>query len=117
SAIMDARHFVVGDTLRNGTPITIRAVRSDDRERIERAFAALDRESVYTRFFTYKKALTDSELSWIDRLDFVREVMLVATTRVAGDEIVIGSARYVAEAGDDHATAAEIAFTVEEQYQ
>jgi RimJ/RimL family protein N-acetyltransferase len=47
-------------------------------------------------------------------MDFVRELMLVATVHSAPDEIVVGSARYVAP---ERACAAEVAFTVEEDYQ
>ena len=50
-------------------------------------------------------------------MDFVRDVMLVVTTRVDGRDVVIASARYVAQ-GDGAAPAtAEVAFTVEEDYQ
>jgi RimJ/RimL family protein N-acetyltransferase len=113
----DARNYRAEDTLRNGIVITIRAVRSDDRERLSNAFAKLERESVYTRFFTYKKALSATELGHIDTMDFVRDVMLVVTTRPDGDEIVIASARYVANDTDEEGVSAEVAFTVEEDYQ
>ena len=114
--MIDACDYRSDETLRDGTPITIRAVRADDRDRIAQAFAALDRESIYTRFFTNKPALSDAELARLDAMDFVNEVMLVATIMRSGAEIVIGSARYIADpsvAG----RAAEIAFTVEEDYQ
>jgi RimJ/RimL family protein N-acetyltransferase len=114
---MDARTFVVEDTLRDGTQVTFRAVRPDDRARIAKAFAGLERESVYTRFFSYKSELSPAELARIDTMDFVRDVMLVATTRRAQDEIVIASARYVAHDDADGRLAAEVAFTVEEDYQ
>lgn len=112
----DARHFAVEDTLRNGTRITIRAIRPDDRERIAKAFGQLDRESVYTRFFAYKNELSAADLARIDTMDFVRDVVLVATIRFAGDETVIASGRYVAHAAPDGTLVAEVAFTVEEDY-
>jgi RimJ/RimL family protein N-acetyltransferase len=112
----DARHFAVEETLRDGTRITIRAVRPDDRERIAKAFGQLDRESVYTRFFAYKSELSAAELARIDTMDFVRDVMLVATIRSAGDETVIAGARYIAHAATDGTLIAEVAFTVEEDY-
>ncbi len=113
----DARNFSVDDTLRNGLRVTIRAVRTEDRVRIAKAFEQLDRESVYTRFFSYKSELSASELDQIDAMDFVRDVMLVVTTSADGDEIVIASARYVAHDLADGTCAAEVAFTVEEDYQ
>lgn len=115
--MMDARTFVVEDTLRDGTRVTIRAVRADDRARIVKAFANLERESVYTRFFGYKSELSAVELARIESIDFIRDVMLVVTIRRPQEEIVIASARYVAHDDIDDRFAAEIAFTVEEDYR
>jgi GNAT superfamily N-acetyltransferase len=115
--MIDARDFAVEDTLRDGTRVTIRAVRPDDQERIARAFGQLEQESVYTRFFSYKKELTAGEFARLDHMDFVSEVMLVVTTQINNEEIVIASGRYVAEGGAAGERSAEVAFTVEEGYQ
>ena len=112
-----ARDFRVEYTLRNGTSITLRAARPDDRERVANAFAQLDRETLYTRFFTYKNTLSAQELERIDTVDFVRDVMLVATTRSGNVEIVIGSGRYIANDAPHGIPTAEVAFVVEEDYQ
>ena len=92
--------------------ITIRAVRPDDRERIVKAFQALDPESIYQRFFALKKRLSDEELRRLTESDGVRDVVLVATVASNDQEIIIGLGRY-ARTG----TSGEIAFTVEEDYQ
>ena len=113
----DARHFAVTESLRDGTRVTIRAARADDVERIATAFGKLAKESVYTRFFAYKDALDASELDRLATMDFVRDVMLVATASRADEEIVVGSARYVAHDDAGGKPVAEIAFTVEEDYQ
>jgi len=112
-----ARDFSAKETLRNGIEVVIRAVRPDDRERIAEAFAKLDRESVYTRFFSYKGALSDAELRQIETMDFVRDVMLVVTTGVGGRETVIASARYIVLPDSAGPPRAEVAFTVEEDFQ
>ncbi len=111
----DVRHFSVCETLRDGTPITIRAVHADDAERLAKAFAGLEAHSVYTRFFAMKKVLTPAELARIGTMDFVREVMLVATVDAGDAETIVGSARYVAV--DAEGATAEVAFVVEEDYQ
>jgi RimJ/RimL family protein N-acetyltransferase len=113
----DARDFVAAETLRNGAALTIRAIRPDDRDRISRAFRALERESVYSRFFSLRNEPTAAELSRLDTIDFVREVILVATIEAGGDETIIGSATYVALTDVATPHAAEIAFVVEEDYQ
>lgn len=115
--MIDARHFAVEDTLRNGVAVTIRAVRPDDRDRIAKAFRGLDPESVYTRFFMFKNELSAAELAQVGTMDFSRDVMLIATIPDSGEEIVIGSARYVGNGRADGPRDAEVAFTVEEDYQ
>ena len=115
-AAPDARDYRVEDVLHDGTAVTFRAARPEDAARIVRAFEGLDRESVYTRFFGYRSGPTPRELARLAGIDFVNEVMLLATTAQRGDEIVIGGARYVA-GGNGGAGSAEVAFTVEEDYQ
>ena len=56
----DPGDFTVSATLRNGLAMTIRALRPDDQERIARAISELDRESIYTRLFTYRRELSHS---------------------------------------------------------
>lgn len=104
-------------TLRDGTQITIRPARPDDRERFERAFAALDRESVYTRFFAYRSELGDAEYARLADMDYAREAILVATVEGDGGETIVGSCRYVTGNPPRHPPTAEVAFTIEEDYQ
>ena len=56
--------------LKDGTPVTIRAIRKDDKKRILDAFRALDREAVYRRFFSPKEDLTGAELEQVTDVDF-----------------------------------------------
>lgn len=113
----DVRAYNVPSVLKNGVKVTIRAVRSDDRDRIVTAFSNLERETIYSRFFTYKDELSDAELRQITEMDFVRHVMLVVTTCTEASEIVIGSGSYNAYVAPDGSRAAEVAFVVEEDYQ
>lgn len=113
----DPRAFATSETLRNGLAVTIRALRADDRERMARAIRGLDRESIYTRLFTYRNELTEAGLDRVMSFDPENEVALVVTTKVADGEIIIGAGRYVASAPRDGERAAEVAFTVEEDYQ
>jgi len=94
------------------TGITIRAVRPDDRERIVKAFRGLDPETIRKRFFGPKKALSDEELRRLTESDGVRDVVLVATVASVDQEVIVGLGRYAR-----NGTSAEIAFTVEEDYQ
>ena len=68
--MIDARNYTASETLRDGTPVTVRAIRREDGSGILAAFDRLDRESVYTRFFTYRKELSDADLRGLTEVDF-----------------------------------------------
>jgi GNAT superfamily N-acetyltransferase len=113
----DPRTYCAQEILRDGTPVTIRAIRKSDKARVLAAFRALDREGVYRRFFSPKADLTDAELDQVTDVDFRQMVALVATCSQAnGEEIVIGDGRYATIRGGkpEHA---ELAFIVAEPYR
>lgn len=115
---IDVRHYHATETLRDGTPVTLRATRPDDRERVRRAFLELDPESVYTRLFRFKKDLTDDELTRLTEPDFDRHITLLVTIGDGDDPTAIAAANCVVlDPPDRPATRAEVAFTVEEDYQ
>jgi len=92
--------------------VSLRAVRPDDRERIVKAFQALEGRSVYLRFFAYKKELSEEELRRVTQCDGVTEAVLVATVGSGDRETVVGLGSYVR-----NGSAADIAFAVEEDFQ
>jgi RimJ/RimL family protein N-acetyltransferase len=113
----DPREFAVPATLRNGTPVTIRAVHPDDGGRIHDAFRHLGRQTVYNRFMGYKRDVTEAELRHITGVDFDRDVALLVTIGSGDTEEVIGGASYFAIDSNTPSHSAELAFTVEEEYQ
>jgi len=112
----DPRDFAVTETLRNGIAVTIRALRADDRERMATAVRNLDRESIYTRFFSYRTELTEAGLDRIMRFDPDSEVVLVVTAGTGPDEAIVGAGRYVVAGTQDACRTAEVAFMVEEDF-
>jgi GNAT superfamily N-acetyltransferase len=112
----DEHRCAVTETLRNGMPVTIRAVGPDDRDRIVAAFHKLEPASIYTRFFTYKDELSDAELKHFTEVDFDRRVVLLVTTGSGADETVIGAGSYTACARSEGVRGAEVGFIVEEDY-
>lgn len=110
--MVDARDYAASETLRSGLAVTIRALRSDDRERVAAAVRGLDRESIYFRLFSYRNQLSEAGLDRIMRFDPASEVVLLATMSAGADERVIGSARYVVTSPG----MAEVAFMVEEDF-
>ena len=94
---MDPRHYVASEALKDGTLVTIRAIRLDDADALLKAFNDLDRESVYRRFFTPKKELTDDELAQLTDVDFSRVVALLVTKQTGEGEVLMGGGRYAAD--------------------
>ena len=115
--MMDARNYSARETLRDGLEVTIRAIRPDDRDALLAAFLALDPKSIRLRFFGPKKDLSDRELAAATDVDFVRIVALVTCIHDGAGERIIGAGRYVATGDSDPPDQAEVAFTVEEDYQ
>ena len=113
----DDFRFAQTATLRDGRAATIRLMRPDDKQRLIDAFAKLDCQSIYTRFFGFRKELPQGPLNRIDRIDLVRLAALVVTLGEGDDETVIGSASYVADTAADGVREAEVAFTIEEDFQ
>lgn len=116
--MLDPQSYAFKETLKDGTVVTVRAAHTDDGPRIRRAFENLDRDTVYRRFFGVKTEVSDSELSKITDMDFDRNVSLLVTIPSSDDdEIVIGGASYLSVAADSPERSAEVAFTIEEDYQ
>jgi GNAT superfamily N-acetyltransferase len=116
-AAVDARRFRAVDVLKDGARVTFRAVTSEDRKRIVRAFHCLEPETIYSRFFAFKGSVTDAELDLIASFDFVDDVMLVATIGDGDGDAVIGAGSYHVCGEADERRVAEVAFVVEEDYQ
>ena len=115
--MIDARNYAASETLRDGTPVTVRAIRRGDCSGILAAFERLDRESVYTRFFTYKKELSDADLRGLTDVDFDHVVALVVTREKGGIETLMGGGRYCSEVPLQGAQSAELAFITANDYQ
>lgn len=104
-------------TLRDGRAALIRVMHPDDKQRLQTAFAKLDPQSIYTRFFSFRRELPERALERIAQIDFVNLAGLVVTIGIGADETVIGGASYVGRTADDGAKVAEVAFTIEEDFQ
>jgi RimJ/RimL family protein N-acetyltransferase len=112
---MDARSYAVSETLKDGTAVTVRAIRPGDAGALLEAFKSLDRESVYRRFFSPKKELTEAELTQLSDVDFSRVVALLVAKQTGEHEVLMGGGRYASSGpGSDQA---EIAFMTAGDYR
>jgi acetyltransferase len=82
--------------LADGRTVTIRPIRADDARRIGRFLAATSAESLYGRFHQWVVAPTARLVHFLTAIDPDRCMAFVCTTRAAGDEAIVGEARYVA---------------------
>jgi RimJ/RimL family protein N-acetyltransferase len=114
NGINNPSRYHADETLRDGGLVHVRAITPDDRDRLAAHFHSLSEESVYHRFFGLKHHLSEQELTYLTRLDFVNHVGLVATLYLDGNEQFIGVARYIR--GDD-LKRAEVAFAVSDAHQ
>jgi RimJ/RimL family protein N-acetyltransferase len=115
--INDPSQFRQVSALRDGRPVLIRAARADDRERLVTAFQGLDRQTIYTRYFSFRKSLSETELKRLEEADFSRYILLVATLGSGTEEIIIAGASCVVTDAAGPVPTAELAFMVEEDYQ
>lgn len=115
--IDELTNYRVTERLRNGSEVTIRAIRPEDKELVLEAFKGLEENTIYMRFFTLKKDVTERELKWATEVDFSRTVALVACILESGRERIIGGGRYITVSGTDMPSGAEVAFVVEEDFQ
>jgi RimJ/RimL family protein N-acetyltransferase len=112
----DLRNYRAVEQLRNGMTVIVRAIRPDDKERLLDAFRNLEKESVYTRFFTAKSELSDREIKWATEVDFEKNMALVVTISEGKDETIIGGGRYISYDVPGGLRNAELAFMVEEDF-
>ena len=108
--MIDVLNYAAAETLKDGTPITVRAIRAEDRQGVLDAFGKLDRDAVYTRFFSFKKALTDTELDQLTVVDPEHVVALVAVAPGKSHETLLGGGRYCSEQPLHVSHGAELAF-------
>jgi RimJ/RimL family protein N-acetyltransferase len=100
-------------TLRDGSRVTVREVRPEDRDLFVAGFEELSPESRYRRFMFHKKKLADNELDFFTHVDHHDHEAIGAIDEERGRGV--GVARMVR--CDDDPEAAEAAVTVVDGWQ
>ena len=85
--------------LRDGRNVTLRAIRADDKEKLQEALRALSAQSSYYRFFSPLRELSPQLLERATNPEAGRELQLVAVAREGERERIVGGARCAASAG------------------
>ena len=110
---MEVTKYEAVETLRDGRLFRVRALKPDDRAGLRAAANQSSAQSLYRRFFSPKRNLTEDEVAYFMDVDFTGHVALVAELEKDGRGVIIGGGRYVLiEPGK-----AEVAFMVIDRYQ
>ena len=95
--------------LRDGGTAHLRPIRPEDADLLRRFYSRLSDETIYFRFFSLYRQLSDKDVIKFTVVDHVDRVALIATV---GDEM-IGVVRYERVGPDE----AEVAFNIEDAHQ
>jgi acetyltransferase len=98
----------------DGTPVTVRSMRPEDREIEDRFVRELSPDSRYLRFHAALRQLSPGMLERFTHPDYPSEMALIATIAEGGGERQIGVARYHRVPATD---CAEVAVVVADDWQ
>ena len=99
--------------LRDGAVVGVRALRPDDRQRLQELHARLSPDTIVFRFFRALPQLNDDTARHLTHLDYDGRMALAATEGHGADERLLAVVRYERI----NSTTAEAAFVVEDAWQ
>jgi GNAT superfamily N-acetyltransferase len=112
-AALQAKDYSATETLQDGRTVAVRALRPEDRAGLLAAVGRTSDQSLYRRFFGFKRGFTDQEVDFYVNVDFVGHVALVALLIEDDRPVIVGGGRYiVVQPGQ-----AEVAFAVDDAHQ
>lgn len=101
--------------LRDGTKVRLRPIVPEDEPLLHEAVASMSERSVYFRFFSPLKRMSDALAHRLAVVDYSDRFALVATlSKPSGQERIVGVARYDRARGTD---VAEVALAVIDEFQ
>jgi len=103
-------------TLPDGSHIIIRPIQPEDAEGLHVTFGMLSAQSIYFRFMSHKKMLTDAEAEHFANVDYHTQMAFVAVEEKNGTPLILGVSRY-ALLDPAQPDLAESAVVVGDEYQ
>jgi len=103
-------------TLKDGVEVTIRPIEPEDAVLLKAGFLRLSQESIYYRFMSDKRYLSDEEALRFASVDYQTRMAFIATTLDDGEEYLAGVARYEILL-PSHPDTAEAAIVVSDSFQ
>jgi GNAT superfamily N-acetyltransferase len=110
---MNAAEYLALESLRDGRPVRIRALKPLDRELMLAAVGRIGEASIYRRFFSPKHNFSEREIAYYMDVDFVSHVALAAELEENGQRVIAGGGRYIVS----QPGCAEMAFAVDDPHQ
>jgi RimJ/RimL family protein N-acetyltransferase len=101
-------------TLRDGSVVRVRAIRTDDTMRLQTFHAHLSMDSIIWRFFRSVPNLSDEQAQQFTHVDYVDRMALLATRGEGDTEEILAVVRYDRRAEEREA---EVAFVVQDAWQ
>lgn len=98
----------------DGESITIRPAKPVDERRIQEHYYSLDKNDVFLRFFHDKTSFGRSDVEGKSKIDYVKDLTLIAVVGESGFDRVVGVGEYLLLMDSNMA---EVAFTVAKDYQ
>jgi acyl-CoA hydrolase/GNAT superfamily N-acetyltransferase len=98
----------------DGEKITFRPAKPVDERRIQEHFYTMDKKDIVSRFFHEKKRFVRDDVEGMSRIDYIRNMTIVALVGEFGFDTVVGAGEYYL---DPAKNMAEIAFSVSKAYQ
>ena len=113
----DLANYARTEPLRDGRPVTIRAIRPDDRGSMVEALDRVSPQSLYRRLFSGRREFSDEEIRRLTAVDFFNVVALVAVLPEDGGDRIVGGGRYVRIGTSGARQSAEVAFLIDDACQ
>lgn len=101
-------------TLADGAEIFLRPIKPTDDDMMVDLFNSLSRDTVYLKFFSSLKSLTNEQLEKITNIDYKKEMAIVALMKENGEERTVAVGRYTLV--DNEPGFAEFAIVVQDSH-
>ena len=102
------------DLMRDGISITIRPSKPADERAIQEHYYTLGKDDVLTRFFHEKTSFSSKDVATVARIDYLRDLSLIALVGEPGFEKVVAIGEYLLDADNN---IAEVAFSTSKEFQ
>ncbi|CAN5639682.1 hypothetical protein BH10CYA1_BH10CYA1_13570 [soil metagenome] len=110
-------NYQAEEKLVNGQIVKLRSIHSTDKAILKEGMHHLSPRSLYFRFLTHKKELSEKELVYFTEIDHFHHVALLASIIDGDKEIPAGVGRYVMTNAPGITLSADIGFAVSDEFQ